>query len=193
MNADPRAGTSGDPRADRTRARLRAALLDECRERPLAEVSVAGLVRRAGLGRATFYLHYPDLDALAVDACAEIVRDAVEALHAWRGVPDPEDPPPALAGFFSGVVPHTPLYRALLREGGGGPLGDLLHRELRERSRRERELVGAPAPDLVASAVASAFTGLLADWLHGSVDAGPERMAARVWRLLLALHTAPLG
>ncbi|MFG2761344.1 TetR/AcrR family transcriptional regulator [Streptomyces wuyuanensis] len=187
------AGTGGDPRAERTRDRLRRALLDECRERPLAEASVAGLVRRAGLGRATFYLHYPDLDALAVDACAEIVRDAVEALHAWRGVPDPAAPPASLTDFFTGVVPHAALYRALLREGGGGPLGDLLHRELRERSRRERELAGAAAPDLVASAVAAAFTGLLADWLHGSVDSGPEDMAARVWRLLLALHTTPLG
>lgn len=84
---------AGDPRAERTRARLREALLEECAERPLAEVSVAALVRRAGLGRATFYLHYPDLDALAVGACAEVVRDAVDALHAWRGTPDPAAPP----------------------------------------------------------------------------------------------------
>ena len=105
---------SGDPRAERTRARLRRALLEECAERPLEEVSVAGLVRRAGLGRATFYLHYPDLEALAVDACAEVVRDAVEALHAWRGVPDPAAPPAALTEFFTGIVAHAALYRTLL-------------------------------------------------------------------------------
>ncbi|MEU3303520.1 MULTISPECIES: TetR/AcrR family transcriptional regulator [unclassified Streptomyces] len=183
---------SGDPRAERTRGRLRRALLEECAERPLAEVSVAGLVRRAGLGRATFYLHYPDLDALAVDACAEIVRDAVEALHAWRGVPDPAAPPAALTEFFTGIVAHAALYRTLLREGGGGPLGDLLHRELRARSHRERELAGAPAPDLIASAVAATFTGVLGDWLHDRVPATPESMAAQVWRLLLALHMTPL-
>ncbi|MGW0556991.1 TetR/AcrR family transcriptional regulator [Streptomyces sp. NPDC002926] len=182
---------TGDPRAERTRARLRAALLDECAERPLEEVSVAALVRRAGLGRATFYLHYTDLQALAVDACAEVVREAVEALHAWRGTPDPAAPPPALTAFFTGLTPHAPLYRTLLREGGSGPLGDLLHRELRERSRRERELAGAPAPDLIASAVAAAFAGVLADWLHGLIDATPEVMTAQVWRLLLALHRTP--
>ncbi|WP_461026426.1 TetR/AcrR family transcriptional regulator, partial [Streptomyces sparsus] len=87
-------GEAGDARAVRTRARLRQALLDECAERPLEKVTVAGLVRRAGLGRATFYVHYPDLRALATDACAEVVRDAVDALHAWRGAPDPESPPP---------------------------------------------------------------------------------------------------
>ncbi|MER7205295.1 TetR family transcriptional regulator, partial [Streptomyces sp. NPDC000188] len=60
-------------------------MLDECAQRPLADVSVAALARRAGVGRATFYVHYGDLEALAVDACADVVREAVDALHAWRG------------------------------------------------------------------------------------------------------------
>ncbi|WP_405998203.1 TetR/AcrR family transcriptional regulator [Streptomyces sp. NBC_00829] len=183
--------SASDPRAERTRARLRAALLEECAERPLDEVSVAALVRGAGLGRATFYLHYPDLEALAVDACAEVVRDAVDALHAWRGTPDPAAPPTALTEFFDGLVPHAGLYRTLLREGGSGPLGDLLHRELRERSRRERELAGGAAADLIASAVAATFAGVLADWLHGRIEATPAAMASQVWRLLLALHRTP--
>jgi AcrR family transcriptional regulator len=182
-----------DPRAERTRARLREALLDECAQRPLEEVSVAALVRRAGLSRATFYLHYTDLQALAVDACAEVVRDAVEALHAWRGTPAPAAAPPALTDFFTSLVPHTPLYRTLLREGGSGPLGELLHRELREYSRRERELAGAPAADLIASAVAATFAGVLADWLHGRIDASPETMASQVWRLLVSLHRTPVA
>ncbi|MEU6879713.1 TetR/AcrR family transcriptional regulator [Streptomyces sp. NPDC046712] len=190
-NTDLRATT--DPRAARTRAKLRAALLAECAERPLDEVGVAALVRRAGIGRATFYLHYPDLQALAVDACADVVRDAVDALHAWRGTPAPDAPPAALPAFFAEVAPHAPLYRSLLRPGGGGPLGELLHRELRAYSKRERELAGAPEPGIVASAVAAAFAGLLADWLHGLIDASPEEIAGRTWRLLIALHRTPLA
>ncbi|MFE5485834.1 TetR/AcrR family transcriptional regulator [Streptomyces sp. NPDC056527] len=182
-----------DPRAARTRAKLRAALLEECAERPLDEVGVAAVVRRAGIGRATFYLHYADLQALAVDACAGVVREAVDALHAWRGTPAPDAPPAALPAFFAEVAPHAPLYRGLLRPGGGGPLGELLHRELRAYSRRERELAGAPEPGLVASAVAATFAGLLADWLHGLIEATPEEIAARTWRLLIALHRTPLG
>ncbi|WP_405573137.1 TetR/AcrR family transcriptional regulator [Streptomyces sp. NBC_01167] len=182
-----------DPRAERTRARLRAALLEECADRALDEVSVAAVVRRAGLGRATFYLHYADLQALAVDACAEVVREAVEALHAWRGVPDPAAPPPPLTDFFTGLSARAHLYRPLLHEGGSGPLGDLLHTELRARSHRERELVGAPRPDLIATAVAATFAGLLADWLHGAIEADPAEMAGQAWRLLIALHRAPLS
>lgn len=96
-----------------------------------------------------------------------------------------------MTAFFTGLAPHAALYRTLLREGGSGPLGDLLHRELRERSRRERELAGAPAPDLIASAVASAFAGVLADWLHDTIAAAPEEMASQVWCLLVTLHRTP--
>ncbi|MFJ8085466.1 TetR/AcrR family transcriptional regulator [Streptomyces sp. NPDC096205] len=182
----------GDPRTARTRARLRRALLDECADRPLAEVSVAALVRRAQVGRATFYLHYADLEALAVDACADIVREAVDALHAWRGQPDPKVPPPALLDFFGRLAPHAGLYRELLSPGGSGPLGHVLHQELRDRSRDERALAGAPEPDLVASAVAATFAGVVADWLHGLIEATPSEIAQRVWRLLVNLHRTPL-
>ncbi|PBC76497.1 TetR family transcriptional regulator [Streptomyces sp. TLI_235] len=181
-----------DPRAERTRAALRGALLAECGERPLSELSVSAVVRRAGLGRATFYLHYEDLRALAVDACGEVVERAVDALHDWRGPVDPMAPPAALIAFLADAAGHAALYRALLDPGGGGPLGDLMHLRLRERSRTERERAGAPHADTVASAVAAAFTGLLADWLHGLITADPPAFAGRVWRLLIALHRTPL-
>lgn len=188
----PQAAPPADPRAARTRAKLREALLDECAERPLAEVTIAALVRRAGVGRATFYVHYADLEALAVDACADVVRDAVDALHAWRGVPDPASPPPALVDFFDGLAPHAPLYRTLLSPGGGGPLGRVLHRDLRARSLAERSLAGAPEPELIASAVAATFAGVLADWLHGLVEGTPAHVSARIWLLLVTLHRTPL-
>lgn len=177
-----------DPRSARTRARLREALLTECAERPLEEVGVAALVRRAGIGRATFYIHYADLEALAVDACADVVHAAVEALHAWRGRPDPVHAPPALTEFFTSLAPHAGLYRSLLAPGGSGPLGRVLSRDLRAYSLRERTLAGAPDAALVASAVAATFTGILGDWLHGLLEAAPGEMADQVWQLLVALH-----
>lgn len=183
-------GAPEDPRAARTRARLRAALLQECALRPLEEVGVAALVRRAGVGRATFYVHYPDLEALAVDACADVVREAVEALHAWQGRPDPVRAPAALAEFFGSLTPHASLYRTLLAPGGGGPLGRVLHRDLRAYSLRERQRAGAADASLVASAVAATFAGVLADWLHGDLDGTPGEIADQVWQLLVALHAS---
>src|SRR5262249_3456101 len=69
---------------------------------------------------------------------------------------------------------------------------EVLHRALRARSRTERARAGAPEPDLVASAVAATFAGVLADWLHGLIEATPADVAHRVWRLLITLHRTPL-
>lgn len=80
------------------------------------------------------------------------------------------------------------LYRALLSPGGGGPLGHVLHRDLRARSLAERTLAGAADAPLVASAVAATFAGVLADWLHGLLEGTPEEVADQVWQLLVALH-----
>lgn len=105
----------------------------------------------------------------------------------------PARPPAALAAFLGGAADRAPLYRTLLLPGGGGPLGERLYRELRARSRAERAAVGAPRPDLVASAVAATFTGVLADWLHGAFPADladPAALADRIWPLLIALHRA---
>lgn len=118
-----------------------------------------------------------------------MVREAVDALHAWRGTPDPASPPPALSDFFAGVVPHSGLYRTLLCPGGGGPLGRVLHQDLRARSRTERTLAGAPQPDLIASAVSATFAGVLADWLHGLIEATPDQITHQIWHLLVTLHS----
>lgn len=186
----PGAARARDPRTARTRARLRAALLAECGTRALDQVSLSAVARRAGVGRATLYLHYDGLQALAVDACADVVREAVDALHAWTSPPGPNAPPPPLTAFLVTVAGRADLYRGLLAEGGGGPLGTLLHHELRARSEAERARAGAPHPALAASAVAATFTGLLADWLHGHLDVPPDALAAHIWRLLIAIHRA---
>src|SRR5690606_42068527 len=68
-----------DPRAQRTRASLRAAVLDLAAERDLSAITVSAVAKRAGLNRATFYLHYPDVDALAADAMEEAVAHVARA------------------------------------------------------------------------------------------------------------------
>lgn len=184
-------GGSGDPRTARTRGRLREALLAACEEQPLDRVSVSEIVRLAGVGRATFYLHYDDLRALAVDACAETVRQAVDALHAWEGAPPGPDAPPAeLAGLLGAVRDRAEVYRSLLGAGGGGPLGELLHEELRARSLAElrHRRPTATGAEVIAGAVAGLFAGVLADWVHGRIEATPAQLAGSVWRMLIAVH-----
>jgi hypothetical protein len=82
------------------------------------------------------------------------------------------------------------LYRSLLGPDAAGPLGDVLRRELRERSRTERELAGAPHAEVVAAAVSGTFASVLADWLHADAAVPSSDIASQVWRMLIALHRA---
>jgi hypothetical protein len=77
---------------------------------------------------------------------------------------------------------RTGVSRGLLCAGGGGPPGELLHEELRQRSIGELHRRRPPGTGevLIASAVAGLFTGVLADWVHGRIDACPAQPAGRV-------------
>lgn len=181
-----------DPRVRRTRARLHAALFEACADRPLSEVTVSQVVRHAKVARATFYLHYDDLAALAVGACSGLVHEAVDALHSeMTGEMDSARPHVAVTELLTSVERHATVYRSLIGPTGAGPLGESLHRGLRDRALEERRKRKAhPADEAVSNAVAATFTAVLAGWLHGDVPGTAEEVAAQVWALMVVLHGA---
>jgi AcrR family transcriptional regulator len=68
-----------DPRTRRTRAALASAMAQMVLVAPLAEVSVAGLCRTAGVHRTTFYKHFRTTTELA-DAVLGDLFDRIDAL-----------------------------------------------------------------------------------------------------------------
>lgn len=68
MSGRAQLGSSSDPRAERVRNSLLKAGMGLMRERPVAGISVADLVRAAGVSRPAFYKHFADRDDLLVTA-----------------------------------------------------------------------------------------------------------------------------
>ncbi|CAM5614925.1 TetR/AcrR family transcriptional regulator [Streptomyces aurantiogriseus] len=66
--------TNDDPRALRSRAAALAAATELLVEGGPENVTHATVARRAGIGRATVYRHWPDQQALLIDALAGDVR-----------------------------------------------------------------------------------------------------------------------
>lgn len=115
-------GASRDPRARRTRAQLRAAVLELSTERDLETVTMAEIAERAEVNRATVYLHYKDREDLLLDATDSTMSDIVDAVRACRlaaagGFPTSErDPAPGhLVKLFTHVDRHRALYGRMLR------------------------------------------------------------------------------
>ena len=58
-------------RTQRTRAAIREALLSCGKEKPIGDLSIAEVCRRAGIDRTTFYRHYKDIDSVINDLLQE--------------------------------------------------------------------------------------------------------------------------
>ena len=71
---------SQDRRARRSRAVLRAALLDLITERGLNRIAVSDVTKRADVNRSTFYEHYSDVHELAADACTRMFDELIAVI-----------------------------------------------------------------------------------------------------------------
>ena len=111
---------TSDRRTRRTRRLLRDALVSLVLERGYASVTVEDITERADLGRATFYSHYPDKDALLRHVVTELQTELDDRLRPLV--------PASSAGFtgkpvlelFRHAQENRDLYLLILRGEGDG-------------------------------------------------------------------------
>lgn len=179
----------GDKRADarvtRTRALLREAMLALLQHDDAHSITAQRVVAHAGVGYATFFRHYPGVDALLLDLADELmgrlVKQAAPAL--LRG--DAEDAVRLIVEF---AAAHRNASAALLVGGG-----DAVRQEVTARAIRYAEELSLPFdPSLprelaVQVAVAGIIT-ILRWWL----TQGSSYSSAEVRDLVARLTMRPL-
>jgi len=177
-----RANASIDRRSLRTRTALRDALLELIAVRGWDDIAVRDVCERANIGRSTFYLHYPNKDALLQggleDLQAELRRQA-------RARPDDACPgPEALEGFHFalGLIEHVDGQRKVFRSVIGRRSGYVIQQRFREMVVRlfTDELPAATGSfphDAVARWLAGAFVELLSWWIDQHPRLSPKELA----------------
>lgn len=70
-----------DLRIKKTKAAVRAAFLELRKKKPVEKISVTELARLAGINKATFYLHYPDIYSLADEIEDETIDDILSKIE----------------------------------------------------------------------------------------------------------------
>jgi TetR/AcrR family transcriptional repressor of nem operon len=74
-------GRSSKQAMEQNRARIVDAATNLFRQHGISAVSVADVMKAAGMTQGGFYKHFPSKDALAVEACAEAFTRSVDA---WK-------------------------------------------------------------------------------------------------------------
>nr|WP_218908674.1 TetR/AcrR family transcriptional regulator [Nocardiopsis sinuspersici] len=179
-----------DPRVQRTRERLRAALLSLAAETELDDVTMSAVARRAEVNRATVYQHYADLDALVSDAMEDAVA-YVARCAALCPLDAPRDRvPEPLADLFGHVADNAVLYRRTLSGHGSARFANRLRERLaKELAARFEEGARPPGFDDVpvrthATYLAGALVGVITDWVGAGTSEAPGETALAAWRLL---------
>ncbi|MFY9646256.1 MAG: helix-turn-helix domain-containing protein [Terriglobales bacterium] len=118
----PEVGRSStrDRRTVRTGNKIDAAFVELIHRRSYGSLRVSDIIKKAGVGRATFYAHYPSKDALLA---SQFLRIVAPMLATRQHQLCPLD----ATAFFAHIMASPQIYRALM-----GPAAGAAPRILRE-------------------------------------------------------------
>ena len=179
-----------DPRAQRSRAKLRATILRLVADKDPAQITMSAVAQEAGVHRATAYQHFADVDALMADAMADAVaRVAQAAALCPLDTPGAAVPPP-LVELFEHVGAAAALYRRMLGTHGSAlfaaHLRERVTAELADAFRAGRRPPGLDEVPLSfhAAYLAGALIGVIATWVGEAEPPSAEAAASGFWRLV---------
>ncbi len=165
---------SDDPRASRTRAALKEALLQLLERGSWGDITVAGIVRRAGVARSSFYEHFNT----KADLLDEIFSDMMSDIRPSMAV----DAPLATLDWLVSHVGNAPDF---FSHAMAGRRGDALLPRFRaaliQRLEEELSMRGVPDAGAKAAYVIGGTMAYLAEVNGEAVRADLQENAARIF------------
>jgi AcrR family transcriptional regulator len=176
-----------DERVVRTRKQIDSAFVELLHRRSYGNIRVSDIARKAAVGRATFYAHYPSKD--------ELLRSQFRRIVAPMLVLKLDDPCLLDASAFLSHVQTSPrIFKALVagREAGSGPrvLRECFEERVREALESRDGLPKISDPGfamqraIVTRAVASSLLAVVACWAESSMSQPAEEIQAIFSRLV---------
>jgi AcrR family transcriptional regulator len=188
--------TSGDPRVARTRqAILNAVETLAAGDQP---ITVAAIVRTAGIGRSSFYTHFSGIDELAVTVLSGVF-EAIGAedieLRRHRIVSGAEAARVAQVRLVGHLVQHRALYASMLAL----PFTSAVYTRAVEAYAAQVRATIALLPEIphglsaeaVAVYTASGSLGLLAHWIRSDDPVSADVLVDQLMSLVPAWLAAP--
>ena len=173
-----------DRRALQTRNKLGDALIALMQEKCFEEITVQDVLDRAGVGRATFYVHYRDKNDLFLSDVEDFLELMSTALHRQNASPRRLLP---VEEFFAHVREVRDFYAALVRSGKVNDVLALIRgffaRSIEHRLQTTGLEIDSTRRSAHAYALAGSFLSLLEWWIDKGMKADPREMDALFHRM----------
>lgn len=171
-----------DPRIIRTKRMFREALIALLHENTdLRKVTVQGLADRAGLNRATFYLHYRDVEDLLEQLTKEVLDELARRIHPLTESGLTKDNNP-LVSFLEEIYEKAALFQVLLE-----------NKEFRHQlfeimmnivsTRRARRKAADPSKQVPIEVIAASTLGIVTWWIEEGTPYSPSYLANQINQL----------
>ncbi len=176
-----------DPRAVRSRQMLEEALIACMETKNAAAISVRELTEKAGLNRATFYLHFQDMPDFFEKIITQTLEGLIDAANTGKkgGKAEVFLPGAFYINYFAYIKRNQRLFQAMLGKNGLPVFREKLvemgiseYYHLLEPYRTELEK--HISLDILVCYIISAHTGLIDYWLRTGCKYSAEYMAAQV-------------
>jgi len=170
-----------DPRVDKTRRRLRRALITLLQTKTVDNISVQQLTSTASVTRGTFYLHYKDKPAFVEraldDLVSELFEEAIVTVSVGDVITNPIDPLQrvrvlSLSKALSYISEHAEAFHTLLLDQRQLAVSQRINQQLTkwmqdfyEDFKDQFADLDVPISIQIAYYV-SATVGLITDWLE---------------------------
>lgn len=182
-------GDELDQRQRRTRAALHAALERLVERIPYPQITISDLAEEAGIGRPTFYRHFPTVNALLIDRVATDYTEQREL--ARRLAEEGDDRGQALVEVtrfaFERISGRPNLYRALFDGSAGTNAVTLFREQLTDLMGHLPFPSGDPRAEDIELAIgmmSGAVSGFLLVWMEAGFRPAPREAAELLVRML---------
>ena len=165
-----------DRRIQRTRALLQDALVASIISKGYEETTVQDIIDRANVGRATFYAHFADKDALLLSRLEDL-RDLLRTRAAEVRAKSDESRFGFSLAFLEHAHAHWRLYQAMVGRQSGALVLRRVHELIAGLVSEEFGALAlrtkAQRRDMLVQHVTGGFMGLVLAWLEGGAALSP--------------------
>jgi AcrR family transcriptional regulator len=171
-----------DKRIVQSRAALRGALLKLLTQHRLPEISAAMIAEQAGVGYATFFRHYADAEALALELAEEATSEVYQATLPAYAARD-------FHGALNTLADHVHHNRATVRTllvSAGPAIQEAVTEQAINRISTLPETLGVNVPpELAIRYIVAGSVVILKWWLDKAPETPPIRIADLLYQLVV--------